>query len=241
MGLINRLFGSLEPEHRADLAQAVRPRRRLPNSNQEAQPNIGRIISSERRVATRNMDELIGMCRMVLADGHVDDVEATFLLDWIENHFHAKDEWPGNMLYDRLSTAMAHGHLDPHEESELLEVLGKIAGGPPTTSKPDVSGAIPFDDPAPPIVYQGQRFALTGQFVYGSRKRVEESIQGQGGECSPSVSSKCAYLIVGTFGSEEWLHSNFGTKIAKAVTLKAAGKPIRIISERHWSDQLPSC
>jgi hypothetical protein len=82
MGLINRIFGSLEPEHRADLAHAVRPQRRLPNSNQDAQPNIGRILTSERRIATRNMDELIGMCRMVLADGHVDDIEATFLLDW---------------------------------------------------------------------------------------------------------------------------------------------------------------
>jgi len=187
------------------------------------------------------MDELIGMCRMVLADGHVDDIEATFLLDWIENHFHAKDEWPGNILFERLSSAMAHGHLNPEEESELLEVLGKVAGGPPTTSKPDVSGAIPYDDPPPKILYQDKRFVVTGQFVYGPRKRVEEAIESRGGHCSPSVSGKSSYLIVGTFGSEEWLHSNFGTKIAKAVTLKAAGKEIRIISERHWSDNLASC
>lgn len=238
MGIIRALFGALEPEHRAELAHAVRPRRRLPNSNDDARPNLGRILTSERRVATRNLDELIGMCRMVLADGHVHETEAKFLLNWIENNFHAKDEWPGNMLYERLSSAMADGHLDPHEESELLEVLGRVAGGPPTASQPGVSGAIPFDDPPPAIVYQAQRFVLTGQFVFGSRNRVEAVIESRGGECSPSVSGKCGYLIVGTFGSEEWLHSNFGTKIAKAVELKAAGKPIRIVSERHWSDLL---
>jgi hypothetical protein len=238
MSLISRAFGALEPEHRADLATALRPRRHLPNSNRDARPNIGRVLTSERRVATRNMDELIGMCRMVLADGHVDDTEANFLLNWIESHFHAKDAWPGNMLYERLSHAMVQGHIDPNEESELLEVLGKVSGGPPVMSQPSVSGAIPFDDPPPHIVYQNQRFVLTGQFAYGSRKRVENVIESRGGECTESVSKKCGYLIVGTFGSEEWLHSNFGTKIAKAVEMKTAGKPISIVSEQHWVESI---
>jgi hypothetical protein len=238
MSLISRVFGSLEPEHRTDLAVAMRPRRILPNSNNDARPIMGRILTSERRVATRNMDELIGMCRMALADGHVDDAKAKFLLSWIENHFHAKDAWPGNILYERLSHAMVAGHLDPHEESELLEVLGKVAGGPPGSSQADVSGAIPFDDPPPRIAYGAGRFVLTGQFVYGPRKKVEAVIESLGGECSPSVSAKCGYLIVGTFGSDEWLHSNFGTKIAKAVELKAAGKPLHIVSEQYWTDSV---
>jgi len=238
MSLINRVFGALEPEHRADLASALRPRRRLPNSNDDPKPNIGRILTSERRVATRNMDELIGMCRMVLADGHVDDNEAHLLLNWIESHYHAKDAWPGNMLYERLSHAMVQGHIDPAEESDLLEVLGKIAGGPPTTGHPGVSGAIPFDDPLPAILYQSQRFALTGRFVYGDRSRVEKAIESRGGECSDSVSAKCGYLIVGTIGSDEWLHSNFGTKIAKAVEMKTAGKQIKIVTEQHWAESL---
>jgi hypothetical protein len=238
MSLISRVFGTLEPEHRADLASALRPRRRLPNSNDVARPNIGRILTSERRVSTRNMDELIGMCRMVLADGHVDDNEANFLLNWIESHFHAKDAWPGNILYERLSHAVVNGHIDPNEESELLEVLGKVAGGPPITSQPGVSGAIPFDSPPPQILYQNHRFVLTGQFAYGPRKRVEDVIETRGGECTESVSKKCGYLIVGTFGSEEWLHSNFGTKIARAVEMKATAQQIGIVTEQHWAESL---
>jgi BRCA1 C Terminus (BRCT) domain len=238
MSLINRAFAALEPEHRADLASALRPRKPLPNSNDDPRPNAGRILTSERRIATRNMDELIGMCRMVLADGHVDDTEATFLLNWIESHFHAKDLWPGNILYDRLCHAMVQGHIDPNEESELLEVLGKVAGGPSVMSQPSVSGAIPFDHPPPRIEYQDQRFVLTGQFAYGPRNRVADVIHSRGGECTESVSKKCGYLIVGTFGSEEWLHSNFGTKIAKAVEMKAAGEQIKIVTEQHWADSL---
>lgn len=238
MSLFKRVFAALEPDHRADLASALRPQRRLPNSNQDARPNIGRILTSERRVATRNMDELIGMCRMVLADGHVDDTEANFLLNWIESHFHAKDAWPGNILYERLSHAVVNGHIDPNEESELLEVLGKVAGGPPVMSQPSVSGAIPFDNPPPQIIYQNQRFVLTGQFAYGPRKRVQDVIESRGGECTESVSKKCGYLIIGTFGSEEWLHSNFGTKIAKAVEMKASGTHIGIVTEQHWAESL---
>lgn len=238
MSVIKRAFGALEIDDRLDLASSLRPQRRLPNSNDESPPSIGRILTSERRVATRNMDELIGMCRMVLADGHVDDMEAKFLLNWIEAHWRARNAWPGNILYERLSHAMVEGHIEPDEEVELLEVLRKVAGGPPVIPQPSVSGAIPFDDPPPQIEYKTKRFVLTGQFAYGPRKRVEAVIESRGGECSESLSKKCGYLIVGTFGSEEWLHSNFGTKIAKAVEMKTAGVGLRIVTEQHWADSL---
>ena len=45
--------------------------------------NGGRRIASNRSVATRNMDKLIGMCRMVVADGAVEDQEARLPPNWI--------------------------------------------------------------------------------------------------------------------------------------------------------------
>ena len=228
MSIFQRLFGHMEPEHKEALASALR---RAPNSDDSSPANPTRRAASERRVATRNMDELIGMCRMVLADGVVDDHEARFLLDWIEKNYHAAQEWPGSVLYPRLAAAMKDGHLDPDEESELLEVLGKVAAGPPSVAGPAVSGAVPYDHPAPTILFKEQRFVLTGQFVYGPRRRVEATIEERGGEVASAVSGKCQYLVVGTFGSEEWLHSTHGTKIIKAVELKAAGKPIRIVTD----------
>ena len=81
-------------------------------------------------------------------------------------------------------------------------------------------------------------FVLTGQFVYGPRKIVTEAIQERGGTVTGSVSHKSDYLVVGTFGSDEWLHSTHGTKIIKAVELKQAGTPICILTEQHWSAQL---
>ena len=46
------------------------------------------------------------------------------------------------------------------------------------------------------------------------------------------------YLLVGTVGSEEWLHSTHGTKIIRAVELKREGRPLAIVSERPWTATL---
>jgi NAD-dependent DNA ligase len=240
LSIIKRIFAAFEPEHREAMVDAIqqRPCPRRPNSEEAGGVNIGRRMASNRGVATRNMDELIGMCRMVLADGAVHDSEARLLLDWIKKTYHAAHEWPGNILYDRLSAALADGHLDPDEESDLLATLGKIVGGPPADGGPNVSGAIPFDSPAPPIEYSARCFVLTGQFVFGPRKRVQATIEERGGAVASDVSGKCSYLIVGTYGSEEWLHSTYGRKIIRAVEMKEAGKAIAIVTERHWSDHL---
>jgi NAD-dependent DNA ligase len=240
LSIIKRIFSTYEPEHREAMVEAIqqRPRPRRPNSEQAGDFSIGRRMASNRSVATRNMDELIGMCRMVLADGAVDDSHARLLLDWIVKTYHAAHEWPGNILYGRLSAALADGHIDPDEESDLLATLGKIVGGPPADGGPNVSGAIPFDDPAPTIEYSTHCFALTGQFVFGPRKTVQAAIEEHGGAISSDVSGKCSYLIVGTYGSDEWLHSTYGRKIIRAVEFKGAGKPIAIVTERHWSDHL---
>lgn len=236
MGWLENLMVSVPPERKAALRRAAG--RERPNSADAGPVNQGRAGAAHRRIATRNMDELIGMCRMILADGAVEDVEAQFLLDWVESNFQAVQEWPGNVLYQRIVSAMVDGKIDPDEESELLDVLHKVVGGPPSHDGPRVSGAIPFDDPAPQIAFLDRAFVLTGQFVYGTRKVVSAAIEGRGGSIASSCSSKTHYLVIGTFGSDEWLHSTHGTKIVRAVELKQTGKPLAIVSEKHWTDYL---
>lgn len=205
---------------------------------EESKQNPLRQSATARRLATRHMDELIGLCQGVLFDGSVSSLEAQNLLKWIESHRDAAKTWPGNVLYERITRALVDGNIDAEEEAELLEALGKVAGGPPDHNAPRVSGAIPFDEPPPPVEFVDRSFCLTGQFVYGARRAVEGSIIERAGHISTSPSGKTHYLVVGTFGSDEWLHSTHGAKIVKAVELKQAGKPIAIITERHWTEHI---
>ena len=236
MGVIERLLSRATSGRLEVMQQAAE--RMLPNSFDAAADSPLRLAVSRRRINVRNMDQLIGMCNMVLADGAVEDHEAQFLLKWMESNLYAAHEWPGNILYERLLRAVVDGRIDPEEERELLEVIQQIGGAMPTPEGPAVSGAIPFDEPPPEIVHEGRAFVLTGQFVYGPRKAVVAEIESRGGIVKPNCSKKISYLIVGTVGSEEWLHSNYGTKIIRAVELKQDGALLAIVPERAWVERL---
>lgn len=236
MGVIERLFSSARAGGRERLRHAAE--RVLPNSFDAESDSPMRLAVSRRRINVRNMDQLIGMCNMVLADGVVEDAEARFLLQWMESNLYAANEWPGTILYERLLRAMVDGRIDPDEERELLEVIHQIGGAMPTPEGPAVSGAIPFDNPPPEIIHGGRAFVLTGQFVYGPRKKVVSEIEDRGGIVKPNCSKKISYLVVGTVGSEEWLHSTHGTKIIRAVELKQVGQPLAIVREQAWAQSL---
>jgi hypothetical protein len=236
MGFFERLFEVTPPDRREALKRAVE--RTGPNSFDPAEGAAGRYYASRRRIEVRNVDTLIGMCQMAIGDGAIDNAEARTLLSWIENNLNAVHQWPGSMLYERIARALVDGHIDPEEERDLLEAVAAVAGCAAGDGAPPVSGAIPYDDPCPPIIHDGRVFAVTGQFVFGPRKTVVAEIQGRGGIVKPNCSKKLSYLIVGTVGSEEWLHSTHGTKIIRAVELKQQGEPLAIVREQAWVEAL---
>lgn len=175
-----------------------------------------------RQQRDRAADELIGLCRGVLADGHVSSGEAQFIRDWIERHAHVATEYPFNYLYQRLASALSDGVLDPEEESDLLGTLTGLVGGETYTSTRDqviasLSTTLPICTPPPPVVAE---------------------IEKRGGEVRPSVTKKTTYLVIGEIGSQAWKHSSYGRKIEAAVALRDGGAPLRILAEPHWVAQL---
>jgi hypothetical protein len=51
-------------------------------------------------------------------------------------------------------------------------------------------------------------------------------------DSTPSGSSH--YLVIGVFASRDWMYTNYGRKIERAVELRQCGSGIAIISEEHW-------
>jgi NAD-dependent DNA ligase len=97
---------------------------------------------------------------------------------------------------------------------------------------------LPLSKPAPPIFFQDQQFCFTGRFAWGSRKQCEAETRSRGGSTQVNVTQETNFLIIGSIGSRDWLHSTHGRKIEYAQKLTSSEFPIAIVSEEHWVDHL---
>jgi hypothetical protein len=190
------------------------------------------------RVQDRLIDELIGVCRGVIADGRVDEQEAIFLGQWIENHREIADRWPVNILYTRLVEMLKDGILNTEEEAELLATLRDLTGESALYQEPNRSTSLPLNRPAPVVEFAGKTFCLTGRFVFGSKVDCEETILEMGGDTVDLPTSETDFLVIGEMGSPEWVHTTFGRAIEHAIELREGGANLAIISEEHWVDAL---
>jgi hypothetical protein len=198
-------------------------------------------LIAEKARRDRTTDELIGLCRGILADGSVNISEARFLLDWLERHREFLGVFPFDVLHRRVYDALSDGVLSSDEESDLLDALSRTIGGESNAvpgSSASLTTALPFDDPLPAIIYPSEVFVVTGTFEYGPRKAVVDAIQSRGGLVKPAVSGRVRFLVVGEIGSRDWKHSSFGRKIEEAVELRSQGRPLSVLPEAHWRASL---
>lgn len=188
-----------------------------------------------RRIEDRQIDELIGLCKMAIGDGHVDMAEAKILLNWLEHNREAADRWPANVLHNRISDILSDGKIDREEEGELIDLLMQVTGQPIEKNLGQMSSTLPLCNPLPKVTFQDHSFCFTGKFFFGPRKKCEAVITERGGTLSSSPSGKTNFLVIGMIGSTDWIHSTHGRKIEAAVDLRTNGKNIHIISEEYWT------
>lgn len=191
------------------------------------------------RIDRRSADALVGIAAGLAADGKINQQEAEFLKMWIESHLTHLGDPVVNILYQRLANMLSDGVLDAEESTELLEMLHQFAGLAVGSGKISTTPTrLPLDNPAPPLNWAERVFIFTGVMAYGPRKECESLIVERGGLIGGSISKKVHYLVVGSIGNDQWLHSSYGTKIKKAVELRDSGSSIAIISEDHWQKVL---
>lgn len=192
-----------------------------------------------RRRLDRGVDELIGLCRGILADGEINQSEAEFLLDWLHRHREFSDSFPFNVLYGRVEAALSDGVLDQEERKDLLEKLHSVVGGEHWGVSASMATWAPFDNPSPVIKFPRNDFVLTGEFAIGPRFKMESIISMEGGYVKKSVTQSTRYLVIGTLGSRDWMHSSYGRKIEAAVALREEQSGlISIVSEECILDCL---
>ena len=149
--------------------------------------------------------------------------------------------WPVNRIADRLAQCFLDGVIDDAERTDLHELLSALVGGTASmTLGYEAATSLPLNDPVPLICWPDQVYVFTGRFAYGTRATCEREVTSRGGTCEPNVTKRTTFMVIGTFGSRDWKHSNYGTKIQKAVKLRDAGGLVQIVSEDHWATALSS-
>ena len=188
----------------------------------------------------RTVHEIIGIARGLIADGVVNQMEAEFLRQWLdENMHHAVDVWPVNVINRRIREVFADGVVDAEERAALLEVLSQCVGGAAVVKNAgSLSTTLPLDNPAPVVEFSSHTFCFTGEFAFGTRRSCMQQVEERGGLVIDTVSKKLDYLVIGLIGSRDWLHSTHGTKIRKAVEYRDKGRGLAIVGEDHWANHL---
>lgn len=193
---------------------------------------------SGKRLAARQIDELIGLSRGLTADGKLNQQEVEFLQAWLAANMDVIDNPLIGILYDRVASVMKDGLADEDECRDLFDTLHAFVNADVAVGEALKSTSLPLCQPAPALSFAGKRYCFTGTFTYGERGLCERTVKDLGA-VTGGIAQKTNVLVIGSYATEAWKHSNFGNKIAQAVEWRDAGHPIAIVSEAHWVTQLP--
>lgn len=168
-------------------------------------------LFNSRRRSDRDVAELLGLTKALLLDGKVTTQEAEYLANWMEAHPDARNVWPCNVVADRLCQIFRDNSITEEERVDLAELLQSLIGSESTAATGlDASTQLPLDVPPPPVTFAEATFVLTGKFAMGPRSACERLVRAAGGICEPSVTRRTRYLVIGTFGSRDWIQTSFG-------------------------------
>ncbi|WP_108459487.1 BRCT domain-containing protein [Devosia naphthalenivorans] len=189
------------------------------------------------RIESRQVDELIGIARGLIADGQINQAEAEFLQKWLAANVEVSGQPLIRMLYRRINEILSDGVADEDEKVELFETLSRFSSGDFEIGEPLKASTLPICQPSPSLTFPGLRYTFTGTFNFGQRKHCEAAVIERGASAG-GIAQKTNVLVIGVYATESWKHSSFGNKILQAVEWREQGFPISIVSEDHWVKHL---
>ena len=88
------------------------------------------------------------------------------------------------------------------------------------------------------VVFLDKIFCFTGTMKTLKRTAAQREVRMRGGNHVKVVGKETDYLVVGSLGSPEWKHGDFGRKIEHAINLKKKIKKPHLVSESDFMDAL---
>lgn len=192
---------------------------------------------SGKAISDRQMTELIGLARGLVADNELNDMEIEFLHKWLVASDAAHANPMIGQLLERIRDIYADGFVDEEERGDLTDTLITLSANDFETGEIFKSTTLPLCDPAPNLDFEGQRYCFTGTFTFGKRSECERAVQKYGATTG-SLAQKTNVLVIGEYATASWKQSSFGNKIIQAAEWRSQGIPISIVSEHHWRNYI---
>jgi len=190
----------------------------------------------ENRKKTKHMQTLLGICSGIIADNEINEHEMRFLSAWLSEDKHKSviNNWPGNVIADRVRNILKDGIITAEEKTHLLETLKQITGNYFAETGSVQNEILGIDFSYTEVIFSGMHFCFTGEFIYGPRKKCNWIIEDLGGIPLDRITKKLDYLVVGNNTSPEWTHESYGNKIEQALEYRNKYTLPDIISEQQW-------
>lgn len=185
------------------------------------------------RIDDRQVNELLGMAKMITADGVVSQDEAEYLQKWLVANQAVSSNPVVARLMQRVDAMLRDNMLDQDEAAELFETLQRFTGGDFELGELTKASRLPIDSPVPDICFSGRQYVFTGTFAFGARKECERAVSERGGSAG-RLSRGTDYLVIGVYATDSWAHSAFGRKIEQALDMRQKGYVPAIVSEEDW-------
>lgn len=185
------------------------------------------------RIESRQIDELIGLSRGLIADDVVNQSEIEFLQKWLAANSEISEQPVIRVLCTRANENLSDGIATEDEKIDLFETLQRFSSTDIELGEVLKPTSLPLCNPPPDLIFPGVRYCFTGTFNYGHRRECESAVIDRGAEVG-GLTQKTRVLVIGAYATDSWKHSTFGNKIIRACEWRDEGMPISIVSEQHW-------
>jgi NAD-dependent DNA ligase len=208
------------------------------------------IVSVRRKLAINDseltdkdrMNEFLGFCAGIIADGEVLEAEARAIVGRFQLDQHLRNHPHLTALSDTLGRALADHELTNAESEDVKSWIQRIVGdGYADTGVASIGGTSQLQDMIQHhshVEFPGRLFVVTGALRIAPRRTIARMLEELDASLVNHISWKTNYLVVSPAASRDWRSTHFGTKIEAAQKIIADGGPLRLVSEHVFEEAL---
>lgn len=87
--------------------------------------SVGAVVSPKKFVSPKSLDQLVGLCRGILADQRITTQEVYYLSEWLQDSG-ITNQWPASEIAEKVEKILEDGLVTMEEKKELQELLSSL-------------------------------------------------------------------------------------------------------------------